>query len=80
LVLDDTSRLTAGLHILAALLTKRLSIRGWPCGTARDSEETMMFAQQQDVKTMVQTFPLEKAQEAYDHRATARFRAVIVPE
>lgn len=62
-----------------ALITKRLSIRGWPSGTASDSEDTLKFAEAQDVKTMVQTFPLDKAQEAYDSRATARFRAVIVP-
>lgn len=62
------------------LIAKRLSVRGWPAGTASDSEETMKFAEVQGVKTMVQTFPLDKAQEAYDHRASARFRAVIIPE
>lgn len=67
------------VRIAGALIQKRLSIRGWPAGTARDSEETMSFAQQQGVETMVQTFPLDKAQEAYDHRGSARFRAVIVP-
>jgi D-arabinose 1-dehydrogenase-like Zn-dependent alcohol dehydrogenase len=35
--------------------------------------------QQQGIKCMVQTFPLDKANEAYDHRSNARFRAVIVP-
>lgn len=61
------------------MIAKRLSVRGWPFGTARDSEETMEFADVQGVKAMVTSFPLEKAQEAYDHRASARFRAVIVP-
>lgn len=43
-------------------------------------EETIEFAKFADVKCMVQEFPLEKAQEAYDHRSKARFRAVIVPK
>jgi hypothetical protein len=31
------------------------------------------------VKCMVTKFPLDKANEAYDHRTSARFRAVIMP-
>jgi D-arabinose 1-dehydrogenase-like Zn-dependent alcohol dehydrogenase len=62
-----------------ALIQKRTSIRGWPSGTAKDSEDTIKFYKQQGIKCMVQTFPLEKANEAYDHRTSARFRAVIVP-
>lgn len=58
---------------------KRQSIRGWLCGDAKDSEDTLAFAQVHNIKVMVQKFPLDKAQEAYDHRSTARFRAVIVP-
>jgi D-arabinose 1-dehydrogenase-like Zn-dependent alcohol dehydrogenase len=64
---------------LGALITKRLSIVGWPAGKASDSEDTMNFAAHTGVKTWVTTFPLEKANEAYNHRASARFRAVIVP-
>ncbi|KAI0775297.1 GroES-like protein [Trametes elegans] len=62
-----------------SLIPGRLSIRGWPSGTATDSEACLAFAQAHGIKTMVQLFPLEKAQEAYDHRSSARFRAVIVP-
>jgi D-arabinose 1-dehydrogenase-like Zn-dependent alcohol dehydrogenase len=64
---------------LGALITKRLSIRGWPSGTAADSEDTLRFAAHTGIKTWISTFPLEKANEAYEHRSTARFRAVIVP-
>ncbi|EMD42277.1 hypothetical protein CERSUDRAFT_110805 [Gelatoporia subvermispora B] len=63
----------------APMITKRLSIRGWPSGTARDSEDTVKFVQAHGIKCMVQKFPLEKAQEAYEHRGSAKFRAVIVP-
>jgi len=61
------------------LLQKRLTIRGWPSGCPKDCEETIRFVQQKGIKVMVKTFPLDKAQEAYDHRSSARFRAVIVP-
>ncbi|KZT01209.1 GroES-like protein [Laetiporus sulphureus 93-53] len=61
------------------LVAKRLSIRGWPVGSAQDSEDTIAFAKAQGVKTMIETFPLDKAPEAFNRRASARFRAVIVP-
>ncbi|KAI0359967.1 GroES-like protein [Trametes cingulata] len=62
-----------------SMLGSRLAIRGWPSGTATDSEACLAFAQAHCIKCMVQLFPLDKAQEAYDHRSSARFRAVIVP-
>ncbi|KAI0722069.1 chaperonin 10-like protein [Fomitopsis betulina] len=62
-----------------ALIQKRLAIRGWPSGTAVDSEDCVKFAKAHGVKTMFTTFPLDKAQEAYNHRSSARFRAVILP-
>ncbi|KAI0710240.1 GroES-like protein [Earliella scabrosa] len=62
-----------------SMIGPRSSIRGWACGDAKDCEDCLVFAQAHDIKCMVETFPLEKAQEAYDHRSSARFRAVIVP-
>jgi len=64
---------------LFSLIPQRLSIRGWPSGTPTDSEECLTFAKLFDIKPLVETFPLEKAQEAFDHRSSARYRAVIVP-
>ncbi|EJF61443.1 GroES-like protein [Dichomitus squalens LYAD-421 SS1] len=61
------------------LLGKRLSIRGWAVGHATDSEDCVAFARTHDVKCLVEKFPLEKAQEAYNRRSSAKFRAVIVP-
>ncbi|KAI0326639.1 GroES-like protein [Cubamyces sp. BRFM 1775] len=61
------------------VIASRLSIRGWPSGVATDSEDCLAFAKAHGIKCMVQLFPLDKAQEAYDHRSSARFRAVIVP-
>ncbi|OJT01759.1 Alcohol dehydrogenase [Trametes pubescens] len=62
-----------------ALLLKRLSIRGWPCGSPKDAEDCLAFVQAKGIKCMVERFPLHMAQEAFDRRETARFRAVIVP-
>ncbi|THG94804.1 hypothetical protein EW026_g6732 [Hermanssonia centrifuga] len=64
---------------LSSLINRRTSIRGWPSGTAVDSGETITFSKIHGVKCLVEKFPLDKAQEAYDHRAKARFRAVITP-
>ncbi|EIW57462.1 GroES-like protein [Trametes versicolor FP-101664 SS1] len=61
------------------LIGGRFSIRGWPSGHAADTEDCLAFAKAHNIKCMVEVFPLEKAQEAYDHRGSARFRAVVVP-
>ncbi|KAF2144818.1 uncharacterized protein K452DRAFT_222700 [Aplosporella prunicola CBS 121167] len=64
------------------MIMKGISVCGWPSGHALDSEEAIAFAQHQDVKCMVEKFPLEKAQEAMDHMLSGkvRFRAVLTME
>ncbi|THG94805.1 hypothetical protein EW026_g6733 [Hermanssonia centrifuga] len=62
-----------------SLIAKRQSIIGWPAGTAKDADDTIKFSRLQNVNCMVERFPLDKAQEAYDHKTSAKFRAVIVP-
>jgi D-arabinose 1-dehydrogenase-like Zn-dependent alcohol dehydrogenase len=61
-----------------ALLSGR-SIAGWPSGTARDSEDTLSFSLLTGVRPMIETFPLARAAEAYDHmmKGKARFRVVL---
>jgi D-arabinose 1-dehydrogenase-like Zn-dependent alcohol dehydrogenase len=61
------------------LIGNRQSIHGWPSGTAIDSEDTLNFSELQNVKALIETFPLEKAAEAYDRMMSgkARFRAVL---
>ncbi|RZT10207.1 alcohol dehydrogenase, propanol-preferring [Duganella sp. CF402] len=56
------------------------SIIGALTGSVTDNEETLGFAQLQGVLPMIETFPLEQAQAAYDRmmRADVRFRAVLV--
>jgi len=63
------------------LISKRLSIRGWPSGTAKDCEDTIKFSQLADVKCMIEKYPLEDATKAYDKMMAgkAHFRCVICP-
>lgn len=63
----------------AALLGGKRTIRGWTAGPAKDSEETIAFSVLTDVRPMIETFPLECAQEAFDKMMSAdvRFRAVL---
>lgn len=46
------------------------SVHSWPSGHALDSEEAIQFAELQDIKCMVETYPLEKANEAYGKIST----------
>lgn len=61
------------------LLMGRRSVRGWYSGVATDSEDTVRFAAQAGVKPMVETLPLEQAEEAFARMITnkARFRVVL---
>jgi alcohol dehydrogenase len=61
------------------LLAKRASVRGWYSGTASDSEDTLLFSQQNAIASMNEVFPLEEAQAAYDRMMSgkARFRVVL---
>jgi D-arabinose 1-dehydrogenase-like Zn-dependent alcohol dehydrogenase len=63
------------------LIGARRALAGWPSGTAADSEDTLRFSALQDIKPMIETYPLEKAAEAYAHMMSgkARFRVVLVP-
>jgi alcohol dehydrogenase, propanol-preferring len=60
-------------------LNGRKTLRGWTAGHAKDSEETIHFSVLTDIHPIVEAYPLEKAQEAFDRMmsAQARFRAVL---
>lgn len=64
-----------------AIIGGRRSVVGWPSGTAVDSEDTLNFSVQADVRPMTETYPLGRAVEAYEHMMSgkARFRVVLVP-
>ena len=56
------------------------SVAGALTGTVADNEQTLAFANLQDIRAQVETFPLDQAREAYDRmmRADVRLRAVLV--
>ena len=55
------------------------SIKGWYSGTSIDSEDTLAFSARTGVRSMNETFPLERVTEAYDRMMSgkARFRVVL---
>ena len=61
------------------LIMARRSIRGWPSGTAKDSEDTLNFCALTGIRPMVETFPLEQAAAGYERMMSgkARFRVVL---
>ena len=62
-----------------ALIMGSLSVSGWYSGTAADSEDTLRFAELSGVRPMIETFPLDKAAEAYARMKSGRaeFRVVL---
>jgi D-arabinose 1-dehydrogenase-like Zn-dependent alcohol dehydrogenase len=63
----------------AQLIFGNHSIRGWASGTPADSEDTLRFCELTGVRPMIETYPLEKAGEAYARMLSgkARFRVVL---
>jgi D-arabinose 1-dehydrogenase-like Zn-dependent alcohol dehydrogenase len=63
----------------AQLIGARRVIQGWPSGTSIDSQDTMAFSTMNGVRSMTETFPLERAGEAYQRMIDnkARFRVVL---
>jgi D-arabinose 1-dehydrogenase-like Zn-dependent alcohol dehydrogenase len=61
------------------MILGRRSLIGWPAGTSIDSQDTLSFRVLSGVRSMNETFPLERAAEAYDHMMSgkARFRCVL---
>ncbi|HYW33807.1 MAG TPA: alcohol dehydrogenase [Balneolaceae bacterium] len=61
------------------LIMGRKSIQGWPSGDANDSEDTLNFSALQNITPEIETYPLEKANEAYARMINneARFRVVL---
>ena len=61
------------------LISGSKTVQGWAAGTPADSEDTLRFAEQTGVRPMIETFPLEKADEAYARMLSgkAQFRVVL---
>jgi len=61
------------------LVSGSLTIQGWASGTPADAEDTLRFAELSGVRPMIETYPLEKAAEAYARMMSgkAQFRVVL---
>src|ERR1700693_940486 len=61
------------------LISGSRAIQGWAAGTPADSEDTLRFAELSGVRPMIETYPLEKAAEAYARMMSgnAQFRVVL---
>ena len=61
------------------LIGGRRSIQGWYSGTAIDSEDAVAFSARTGVRSMNETYPLERVSDAYERMMSgkARFRVVL---
>src|SRR6266849_2726540 len=61
------------------LITRTGNIQGWAAGTPAGEEDTLNFAELTGVRPMIETYPLEKAGEAYARMMSgkAQFRVVL---
>jgi D-arabinose 1-dehydrogenase-like Zn-dependent alcohol dehydrogenase len=61
------------------LISGSKSIQGWSTGIPADSEDTLHFAELTGVRPMIETYPLERAGEAYARMMSgdAEFRVVL---
>ena len=61
------------------LIEGRRSVKGWYSGTSIDSQDALAFSARTGVRSMNETFTLERATEAYDRMMSgkARFRVVL---
>jgi D-arabinose 1-dehydrogenase-like Zn-dependent alcohol dehydrogenase len=61
------------------LISGSRTIQGWAAGTPADSEDTLRFAELTGVRPMIETYPLERAGEAYARMmsGSAQFRVVL---
>ena len=61
------------------LITGERSLQGSAVGTPTDSEDTLNFSALTGVRPMIETYPLEQAEEAYARMMSghAQFRVVL---
>jgi D-arabinose 1-dehydrogenase-like Zn-dependent alcohol dehydrogenase len=61
------------------LIMGRRSLQGWPSGTSVASEDTLNFAVLSGVRPMIEKFPLDRANEAYERMMSgkAEYRVVL---
>ena len=62
------------------LIDQRRSVLGWPSGHPKEAEEAIAFGLREGVRPLVETFPLQQAEEAWQRLASGRIqlRAVLL--
>jgi D-arabinose 1-dehydrogenase-like Zn-dependent alcohol dehydrogenase len=60
------------------LISGSRTIQGWASGTAADSEDTLGFAELSGVRPMIETYPLEKAAEAFARMLSGKAQFGVV--
>jgi D-arabinose 1-dehydrogenase-like Zn-dependent alcohol dehydrogenase len=55
----------------------RRALKGWYSGVSQDSEDTLNFAVLKGVRPIIETYPLEQAEEAWQHQPKANLRIVL---
>ena len=62
------------------LLSGCRSVKGWYSGTSIDTQDTLTFSARNGVRSMNESFPLDRVTEAYDRmmNGKARFRVVLI--
>jgi D-arabinose 1-dehydrogenase-like Zn-dependent alcohol dehydrogenase len=70
-VMDITSR---------QIISGRRSIQGWASGSAKDSEDTLNFCALTGIRPMIEEYPLEDVEHAFERmlQGKVRFRAVLI--
>ncbi|MFG1905857.1 alcohol dehydrogenase catalytic domain-containing protein [Kribbella sp. NPDC048928] len=74
IVLEGGDPIEVTGHVLS---DGRLSVSGWYSGVAQDSEETLNFAVLKNIRPIIETYPLEQAEEAWQHQPKANLRIVL---
>lgn len=64
------------------LISGGRSVKGWYSGTAADSQDALRFSVLTGVRSMTETYPLDRVAEGYDRMMSgkARFRVVLTME
>jgi D-arabinose 1-dehydrogenase-like Zn-dependent alcohol dehydrogenase len=61
-----------------SLISGRRSVAGWYSGTARDPQDTLEFSALTGVHPMIETYPLHRVADAYEHMLSGRVRFRVV--
>ena len=61
-----------------SLISGRRSVAGWYSGTARNAQDTLEFSALTGVHPMIETYPLQRVADAYEHMHSGRVRFRVV--